>query len=446
MSALGDYIHLRTSNYMKYGTKQINSGESNAVPNINAQDFLNKRMAANLKPVTNKEINILKQRLKANTSSRKTAKLKEMEKEQSKIIDEIYELLYSKVSTLSAARRYSDIASGDFWVGKQHIVKDGNWMSGKSYDELKKNYENANRLEKKINNLITEINNSPQPQDDKKIKELIGLYEQLTGMAPEGEPTVEEIKKSISDYRFTATKQSVAGWMGEALVAACGDVATTLGKDTIKTYLQQAMVGNQQSKIEFSKDLIAKGKAPFLNTSSKDGTKYSLGSTQNKVDTQIQINGKDLDVSVKNYSDHGRPPKLQDVNLLQTLTYLNSQIEDFGNHWLNLHASTVNIGGDNLDELVEKEVAYEALAGGSPFKSGNAHANVFAFMNRETGYVFVESSKNLLKKFDRFRISPSISSIALQNRSDPDGYQDRITNILHQVHTIKIHVALNVTM
>jgi hypothetical protein len=96
---------------------------------------------------------------------------------------------------------------------------------------------------------------------------------------------------------------------------------------------------------------------------------------------------------------------LQDVDLYPTLIFLNSQIaglENFGNHWLNMHSAYKIAGSirtyddpgkENLDEILKKEVAYEALCSGNPFKTGVDSANVFVHINRATGKVYVKSAK-----------------------------------------------------
>jgi hypothetical protein len=94
-----------------------------------------------------------------------------------------------------------------------------------------------------------------------------------------------------------------------------------------------------------------------------------------------------------NYSPH-----LQDVGLLSTLVYLNNYLEDFGNHWLNLHAIHVdmNFARPDADEIVQKEIAFEALVSGNPLKTNMQNANAFIYINRATGTVFVKSVSDLL--------------------------------------------------
>ena len=114
-----------------------------------------------------------------------------------------------------------------------------------------------------------------------------------------------------------------------------------------------------------------------------------------------------------------------------------------------MHALRSSGGWSNqkeADNIVSKEIAYEALASGSPFKQSNP-ANVFVYIDRAKGYVFVEKTSDLLlNHFDRF-IMRSVEDIILKNRRVPlkNGIQDRIEDILRQVHKINIAVSLNIT-
>ena len=191
-------------------------------------------------------------------------------------------------------------------------------------------------------------------------------------------------------------------------------------------------------------------KANFLKTDST-GTKYYLGITQNKTDVQITIQDEDIFASVKDYAAEPgtfKSPHLQTVNLLQSLTFLNNYLENFGNHWLNMHALKTSGSWSNqksADEIVTKEVAFEALSSGSPFKQSTP-ANVFVYIDRAKGYVFVEKvSDLLLNHFERFTMR-NIGDIVLQNRraTSKNGIQDRISNILNQVHKTNIAVTLNI--
>lgn len=99
----------------------------------------------------------------------------------------------------------------------------------------------------------------------------------------------------------------------------------------------------------------------------------------------------------------------------------------------------------SADEIVSKEIAFEALSSGSPFKQSTP-ANVFVYIDRAKGYIFVEKvSELLLNHFERFNMR-NVGDIVLQNRraTSRNGIQDRISDILNQVHKTNIAVTLNI--
>lgn len=188
---------------------------------------------------------------------------------------------------------------------------------------------------KQIKALINDINKGKQPQSDAKLKQLTKLYTQFTDIVPDQKfNTVAEVEKAIADFRYRGTIQEVAGNFGEQLVATCDDTAFNLSKRELVNFLQKAVQGDIRTEISFDKDFIMENKANFLKTDST-GTKYYLGTTQNKTDVQISIDDEDIFASVKDYAAEPgtfKNPHLQSVNLLQSLVFLNNYLSNFGNH------------------------------------------------------------------------------------------------------------------
>ena len=100
---------------------------------------------------------------------------------------------------------------------------------------------------------------------------------------------------------------------------------------------------------------------------------------------------------------------------------------------------------NSLDEIIKKEIAFQALSSGNPFKQDANKANTFVFINRGTGQVFVKSVKDILfNEFSTIGGLDSISNIYLNNHKSAE-IQDRITNVLNQIHQINLSIALNIT-
>lgn len=236
-------------------------------------------------------------------------------------------------------------------------------------------------------------------------------------------------------------------------VAVCDDKIFNQAHKTVAQAIEENVRGLDRAQILIDKKLISNNRGDFFyKTSTKDNTKYSLGATQNKVDVEININNQDIFASVKSYRSTNKKtarPDLQQVNLLTTLIFLNNYqgLENVSNHWINMHAShpgkTKNID-QSLDEIIKKEIAFQALSSGNPFKQNVEKANTFIFINRGTGQVFIKPVKDILfNNFSTIGGLQLISKIYLQNHKS-NVIQDRITNILNQIHQYNISVAMNI--
>ena len=454
MSALGNYIHLMAKNYQQYGVNRINSGQSSLYNYMSAHEFLNNRLnEVHSFNQSQQVINTLKQRLLANSSQNINQVQSQWKKERQKLINKIYEILYERSKTVTGAKKQLNMAAGNGWRTsngeKQQISFNENWASTDTHESLMKKRVKAQNYYREIQKLITKINQNSQPQSDKDFQKLLQLYQNYTHLIPKEGATVAEIDKAIGEKRFGKAASNIYGAFGEMLVATCDDTASTLAENEVFNFLDKAVVGDQRSEIIITRDKVYGDK--FLNTSTQtEEASYTLGSTQDKVDVIIKVKDEDVFANVKAYSyKDGKPnkPKLQQVNLFSTIIYLNQTLVNFGNHWLNMHAKHTDIiNWPNIteaDNLVQKEVLFQAISSGNPLK-GAQNANLFVYINRATGEVFVETISNLLlNQIDRFRTNKDIASIHFENSFQPN-IGTRITNVLSQLHKAKIKVSLQI--
>lgn len=454
MSALGDYIHLYYKNYKQYGVSRI--GASPAFANYNLA-IINNRINNETQPIDQSAINELEKRLKLNSQSQLEQSKSKWTATQQKWINQIYTLLFERSKQITGAQRIFDVAQGNYYVtnatGLHQIITDSHWASSKSIEDLKASRMQAEILRKEIDALITKINSQQNAQSLDDLRKLELLYQQYTHLSYDSnDHTIGAIEKAIGEKRYDGAASNIAGQFGEMLVAVCDDKMFTEANKSVAEMVQQAVKGAERAEIFIDKNLISDKRGDFFyKNSSKDGNVYSLGATQNKVDVQIQINNNDIFASVKSYNVLDSKPKahLQEVNLLTTLTFLNNYpgLQNIGNHWLNMHASHPGKAkeiNNQLDEIIKKEIAFQALSSGNPFKQGTSKANVFIFINRGTGEVYVKSIKDILA-IDLSSISGlnTISSIYLNNHKSNE-IQDRITNVLNQVHQQNLSIALNI--
>lgn len=466
MSALGEYIHLYYKNYKKYGVSRTGPKTSDATDY--SVDVINQRIRNNTPKISDGALSLLKQRLKANSHQKLDEYQKDWEVHQKALIYEILGLLEERASTVSGLNRVQSILNGQGWVTEENgdtkmAYRATTWGQGMSFQELRNRHNKAKTMYTQITELIKKIKSDGQPQSSENLKKLIQLFEEYTHLSGDSlqSCTVGEIETAIGQHRYDGTYGNIAGKFGEMLVAICDDTAESIGEEEIATFIQEHVKGDQRTNIIVPKNALigAKRKKFFFKTTTQDGTSYSISKTQNKVDTQIKIKNEDMFATIKTTATKTGEPNervhsLQEVNLLYPLMFLNDYQNyiDLGNHWLNLHVThgygrtnSNRPGQKNLDEIVKKEVAYEALSSGNPFKTGVNSANVFISINIGTGSLFIKNTQDmlLLDNLKSFQGLDNISNIFLENHK-AHKVQDRIYNIINQLHQHKLQISYSV--
>lgn len=469
MSALGNYIHHYYFNYKKFGVTRKNPA-GGGTPNYSVQ-IINNRIGSNIKPISSEAIATLESRLKINSDIEKDRQLSDLQQRKQTLINAVYQLLYERSKNITGIHRVSTVAKGgDVWYtgknGNRYTQNLGNstWATNLDHSELKKMSDNANNLYRKINKLIDKINKAKQNKDTSKdLMELVNLFEQYTHLTMTPTKNVlAEITAALSLYCYNGAIYDTSGRFGQMMIATCDDLCYDLAQSTTDDVVTKAAIdiinqgvqGDISSAANFNKKLVSTGYKIF-GTNSDNKNQYSIGTTKNKVDVKIRINDEEVLVNAKTRSNLDSSDRviLQDVDLYTSLIFLNSQIsglEDFGNHWLNIHAANQTVGfqeHSQLDEILKKEVAYEALCSGNPFKTNVDSANVFAYVNRSTGKVYVKSARELLENINgldnRIGGLQKISTIHLQNIWQQEIWQ-RLNNILTEIHNAKLSIALNI--
>lgn len=457
MSALGQYIHLYYSHYRDYGVAHIN--ETPKIANYSLS-VIERRIKNQVRDIKKEAINELQRRLKLNSQSNLEKGKTEQAALQQKLLDEVYSLLYERLTKVEDIDRLRQKAGGNYWSidenkNRVHTLREAHWATSLSVDELKKRRNQAKQIYQKIQKLIKEINDQKSQQSLDKLLQLQRLYEKYTHLSYDSnQHTLVAIQKAIKQHRYNNTKAQVSGDFGQMVVATLGDKIFKEVNQTVAQAVEQSVKGKQKTEIFIDKSLISqnRGDSIFKQTT-KDGTQYYIKPTQNKVDVEIQIMDEDVLASVKTYSGttgYSFRPDIQEVNLFYSILFLNSYsgLEDIGNHWLNLHTThpgkASRITNNQIDDIIKKQVAFQALSSGNPFKTNINKANVFIYINRDTGQVYVKSIKDILfNDFSKIGGLNVISKIFLQNHRS-EKIEDRITNVLNQLHQKNLSIALNI--
>lgn len=478
MSALGDYIHLSYRGYKKYGASR--STLQSSAPNYSVEVINNRiqnqlRSQNNGKDIDDKTIALLEARLKSNTDDKIMTEIAEWTQVKPQFIRVIHELLQKRCNAIKGAARITRVSQGNAYAtlkeggdvvtpveGKANLFQFPNsqqWTTSESQQSLSKKHMEAKKLYKEIQILIDKINATGNNVND--FLKLCALFQQYSNLTIDpNKSTVASIQNALKAIHYKGAVTEISGAFGEMIVALGDNVVDSLAESEIADHIYRVVKGHESSDILIPKKAISTGY--FLNkTSSQDSNKYYIATTKNKVDVEIDIAEDKVFASVKAGSPATSKPRpdLQDVSLFATLAFLNSYpgLQDFGNHWLNIHTShthqgypsTPDLSNPSWDLIVKKEVAYQALSSGNPFKQGVNSANVFVYIHRATGKVYVRSVQKLLDEIgenNNGRIGGlnAISKVHLNKNIRQAEIWQRIQDVLRQLHQVKIQVALNI--
>lgn len=438
MSALGDYVHLETQNYLKYGVNKI--GDTPALFKA-PSNFLQNRTSG-IKSISKETIATLEKRLSRNTPTATNSDKVIIDKDFQNKIDKIYDLLAKTTSVENLGRMQGSSA----WKASESAYKEA-----KAKTLTKNEIQMVKNRLQQLDNEITKLNQKgtvSQEEFDNLLKsyaDIIPKYLDDTSGPPAS--NLGKLQEMIQNTAYNTWISNLVGDFGEHLVALCDD---TIEKqvDVSLDDFEKTIVGAERSNITVSKDSVAKDLSSYFKKDEYGD--YYLGTSQNKVDVKINVNMEDVLASVKMYYDANQITLQSQVNLFTALNYL-EQYDRFGTHWMNMHAARRGKAAaakynPEADEILTQELAFEALASGNPMKKNITNANVFVYLDRKTGRVFAKSTKDLLlNEFYRFKISPAIRGVTLKNIFDPDGYQDRITQLLIEAHQTQFYVHMDVT-
>ena len=457
MSALGDYIHFRNKNYIEYGTAKISAANPKKYKSINSQVFFKNRLKnANLisSSALKKASEELKRRMQRNTPEKLKQDQAQLDKDFQDKINKLYEILMKKTDRA--------IAGGLIYHNEFEYT--GNKEELKASGLSKKQVENRKRKLDELNKKITKLNSLGIVKET-DIIELANEFKKITGTKISSTifSDLGSLQEALLFYNYNNWVNLLAGDFGENYVALCSDAIENSSIDGVEEILNKLVIGFQRGESTFNKNKISVKLPQKTNTNQKrsityndDSGTYSLGYSQNKVDVKMTVNGVEILANVKDYYDSSKVSLQNQVSLLSSLIYLNSENEglsDFGNHWLNMHAGQLKGKHVSADKILEKEIAFEALVSGNPLKRNVKNANVFVYMERSTGKVIVKPvDKILLDNFGLFSINPKVSNILFENnwvgkngeRSSLNANK-RISILLAQVHQRHFNVSLRIS-
>ena len=508
MSALGDYVHLSLRNYIKYGIDKSSSGNEEK-----AQFIFNeyrKRRLEEINDISQETINELRMRTRNDSEMQQNRDELHSQENFQRVVD-MATIEISKTATKDLMNSFQREPDNHFTASRiaqrqiqKNTVKNaqgqniGSPRLSKLLGEKKAILEKINKINagkyttseglqaalQSILDSYTKIDNGLQsirqlglqPEAAKFFsEENVGnnVSVQTNGgvttaylSTQEAQSVLGKIQNALNGLTYTTVFNMLKGDFGEQLIYCARDASYYTGVRNANNEIEK-VCGGHESQILFSPSDLVVDLAEYdkyyktMETTVEGKSKqiYQLKTTKDKVDVSIIINQENMFASVKNYRDLNNMAntgmRLQkDINILYALIGLNNlkYLENFGNHYLNLHAHERNVATNNnlTDELEESEkilkyeVAYEALASGNPLKATKERANTFVVIERKTGQVYAFSTKKMLEEngadLNNFNFSPeSIFSREYLNEYQ-DSVEARLANVLMQVHKAKVSV------
>ena len=452
MSALGDYVHLYRRNYIKYGVGRPSYGQVKRFQGTK-DTFLAKRLSG-IPSIDDATVTKMGDILRANTLARQRQDQMRSQLDFQQQLDYLYEFM-AKHTTTDLLGRYQGGAynkgNGSGWAYNEAANKwagQGNKkVKGLTPDQIKqKKHRLANFNEK-----ISQINKRGTAKKE-ELKFLEHEYRAIIGQ-PSGPITMSmlgQLQQEANAFTFYSDISNLVGAMGEGIVALCDDTVQGMAKEEVENHLRQAVQGNQQTSFIVNQSQVH-GNLKTIGMTTAEGSSMHVAQSKDKVDVHIKVNGQDVFANVKHYWDPASISLQEESRLMYSLIYLDT-LDKIGTHWLNIHAAgTHNTASPmysgpaaELNEILRYELAYEALVSGNPLKQGASSANVFTFLNRATGQVYIKSARDvLLEDFDRFVFDKDLDSMHFDNQraETADG---RIENLLQQIHQVTFKVSFKI--
>ena len=448
MSAIGEYIHLRVTNYYQYGTSRQGPNQP-AIDSYNVQKNFMMAKINSIPTIDPTTLSELKARVQ-NEALQKRAD--EITKNTDKYRDNVDKFL----------KEVSDILEQEI---PKAALNEGYTMPRLSQGVT--SVIDLNRIDiyrERMYNAIDKINNNMMATqtDVEKVIENSNNFFRSIGIANDVLPSFLKMH-NIDFYNsstYGALKQlasvvplaesylkGVNGDFGEALVIIAGDTARELANQEVLDIMKAT--GGKQTNFTITAEQIPKRIGDIYNSMDGSTNIYAVRHSQDKVDAKITLREKNLTVSAKTtMKTEKHTAKLQgEVSLLDNLIMTQKQ---FANHWISLHSynsSRLNTDRDAFDEELTLQIMYEALIHGNMLKAGVDEANTFVAINMVNGQVYTRSTREILqsKLINNIKVSPKLSNIALTNNTSKAGPDARIARIVSQLREKKLQVTFNVS-
>lgn len=406
MSALGDYIHYRASNYAKYGVAYPREGSEHYGGGV-LEGYLraHKQSARPLK------LEALRNELLKNTINVIQQDQQSLNLDYGRKINQFKSIAMAKVSDKN--KDYTD-----------NLVN-------KTPNQLTKAQEKFNQIQAHINKINTNLLEG-RTTSQYEIDELTKLYK--SAGAGRRTSILGNIQQGWNDYSAKTWKKTLDNSVGQVMK----DFTQVSAEKVVREGLKQALIGIPGIKVEVG---AAANQHPTYQTSDDTGSTYAIDATSNGWIFNFSPKRENiLSGSITNIYANDVPFGLfvlsGEVNLGSILAMIEGE-NRFGTHWLNLHSNQLD---SSLDNELEPIIVHEAL------KSETEQYGSFIHIDRTIGQIESRDYWSIIND-EKFNISPNISNQRFSNTwvgSDRPNREDaymRVNNILGQMHSINLQIA-----
>lgn len=481
MSAIGDYVHYHTQNYLTWGINHVGVGGSSAADAGNfaqAQKEKITRASAQAGSLSASDRRELAQKLTwlmRPPEDQNVYGNGESADDYNQIWNALQPFFQSEFGDAveRIGRATANVFSGVQIEGFKKISPEKDQVGVKvstiqsRLDKIYAALQNPNNVYTKaelnaLNNIVAQIEAAKNSLVEEAKVKLANVSINPNAIIPlsESSDLIKAINAAAAASSGVTNLQK--GTLFEYMIA----VAPLIGKKLTGEALQRAIgeaisgsvVGDVRTSVTFdpqdfdtNADLkgILGGNYSFnINTNLYESNMAS----QDKVDVQLQMRpeGPRIKVSAKNINLSGANSRgvhiVSSASLLAMLASVGNHA--FVTHYLNQHA--LGLGGssiysDSVDAL-KLSIIQQALQG---YKKGSDSADVFIINDNITGTVQIYNMSDLMAKImstgivgDFVSMEPDLGSINLQNNWHDNSYAGRITDILAQIQSYKVTIAL----
>ncbi len=483
MSALGDYVHYSAINYLKYGTSFNDVGAARLQYDYKAQKnhIMKKLEHSKSYDLTGLEdsLNMFfdkKDNSKDNSQEIKAAIEKLMEEQFGQALGKInWDTLDMEAQRKRATTVKTKLLKEINENGRQRNVKLNTILKRiqtiqKAMDEIT-DINTKQELNKKVNEIYTLLNQVVT--DGKKTGQIGQLRKQVASLRDNPgkgnlkitpgsyeENLVTTINQVLKDYVQAPAINLQKGTLFEYLIAAIPLMGTAMAEEEITKSIEKAVVGGDRQNVVIDlKDFGTNLDYSQLNFSGyaihpNQQTAVSFGTSQGKIDVELNWNGQIIPVSAKNVKLKSKGTQIHILSGASLLSLLQDENVGFVNHFLNVIAEQKDKHVLSADvkaarEAMKYTLLYKAATGDT---FGRKKAEVFIVNdNTKKGGIKVIDMHTLLSKaftdlnaYAAVTVNDkSFNTFTIKNDFVVNGtYKDRLTNFVNQLHAAKIGAAL----